>query len=82
MSSVMSTNREDPSKRAVLPERGELLTRLEEQHGIRNCEVEALDRSRLMRIVDTFDFLVQHLPSEGAVEAARTILRKDIAAAK
>jgi hypothetical protein len=63
-----------------LPERGELLTRLHEKYGVRHGDVEGLDRSRLIHIVDTFDFLAQHLPIEGAVESARKALQQHMVA--
>ena len=77
MPTTNSNDRANPP--IALPGRNELLTRLIDNYGVPRRDVEDLDRSRLMGVVDTFDFLVQHLPVEGAVEAARATLPRHIA---
>ena len=74
---MLSTNANEHAP--GLPERSELLTRLSEKYGVRHDDIDSLDRSRLLHIVDTFDFLVQNLPVEAAVESARRALQPHMA---
>ena len=46
----------------ISPDRRELLVMLSEKYGVAPTEVEALDRTALMRVADTFDFLTNNLP--------------------
>jgi hypothetical protein len=78
MRSTTANDHANPSA-SRLPERDELLARLSEKYGVRHG-VEELDRSRLLHIVDTFDFLAQHLPSDGGVDLARVALEQHMAA--
>lgn len=40
----------------------ELLARLQSQYDLSSFEVDALDRTGLLRLADTFDFLANNLP--------------------
>jgi hypothetical protein len=46
----------------ISPDRRELLALLSEKYGVSTPEMEALDRTALMRVADTFDFLTNNLP--------------------
>jgi hypothetical protein len=50
------------------PNKQELLALLSEKYGVSNPEVAALDRTALMRVADTFDFLTNNLPPNSLVK--------------
>jgi hypothetical protein len=48
--------------------RGEFLTTLKQKYGVEQADTEALGRTGLLRIVDTFDFLSNNLPANSRLK--------------
>ena len=58
----------EPSRLATSVQRGELLTTLKQKYGVDQTDTEALGRTGLLRIVDTFDFLSNNLPANSRLK--------------
>jgi hypothetical protein len=52
----------------ISPHRRELIAMLSEKFGVSQADAQALGRAGLLRIVDTFDFLSNNLPSNSRLK--------------
>jgi hypothetical protein len=50
------------------PQRRELIVTLSEKYRVTQADAEALGRTGLLRIVDTFDFLSNNLPANSRLK--------------
>jgi len=69
MSAAMRTDGNETSRISVSRQQRELLARLHSQYDLSCFAVDTLDRTGLMRLADTFDFLANNLPPNSLVRA-------------
>jgi hypothetical protein len=58
---------------SALPERRELIDLIAARYGVVHDDIEGLDRTRLISIFDTFEFLAHHLPV-GSLAATSSVV--------
>ena len=69
MSAAVRTDGNETSRISVSRQQRDLLAQLRSQYDLSSFEVDALDRTGLMRLADTFDFLANNLPPNSLVRA-------------